>query len=214
MAAGPECNARVDEAFWLRQIQRLEVRKARDGLSVEEEARLRDLIHRHDDPEWLRAQDFKNKMRRIVDVLQNEIRSNEKLKADEREQLKQTQNALQRGIARLGRKITSNKDLDALESVITAAYQIGWFGGHHPIEGKLRAAPASAGRTIKTQKRRKIVLSEASPVIKSHPTWTSNRVAEEICDAVNRQLEESDKVKPNTIRKDVKAIKKKLDVRS
>jgi len=125
-----------------------------------------------------------------------------------------------------GRRLESNinrllntlsaEDIDALFRVIEMVYSISRFMGDHPIKKKLSTLPAKQARTIQKERRRDIVASKALPIIGAHRTWTSNRIATEIRPLVNSLLKEArlPEVGQSQLRKDIEAVRQKLDVRS
>jgi hypothetical protein len=74
------------------------------------------------------------------------IRYNKTLSTDQRDHLRRTRDAFEESIGQLAKRVHASgpeDGLDLIEAAIAAAYEIGAFGGQHPIRGKLRIAPAA-----------------------------------------------------------------------
>ena len=91
-----------------------------------------------------RKRDFEDIVFYMLRALRNVITNNKTLSASQRDHLKRTRDAFEKSIWRLEKYyFHSEEDFDLLEATIAAAYEIGAFGGRHPIREKIRTTPAS-----------------------------------------------------------------------
>jgi hypothetical protein len=93
-----------------------------------------------------RKRDFEDSVSHRLSELTYAIRYNKTLSTDQRDHLRRTRDAFEESIGQLAKRVhASGPDdgLDLIEAAIAAAYEIGAFGGQHPIRGKLRIAPAA-----------------------------------------------------------------------
>ena len=88
-----------------------------------------------------RKRDFEDSVFHMLSELNYALRYNKTLSTDQRDHLKRTRDAFEESIGQLERRVRASgpeDGLDLIEAAIAAAYEIGAFGGQHPIEGKLR----------------------------------------------------------------------------
>lgn len=91
-----------------------------------------------------RKRDFGDTVFYMLSALRDVITNNKTLSADQREHLRHTRDAFEKSIWRLQKYFGHNEeDIDLLEAMIAAAYEIGSFGAQHPIKRKLGTMPAS-----------------------------------------------------------------------
>jgi hypothetical protein len=90
-----------------------------------------------------RKRDFEDSLFYMLSALRDVITNNKALSADKRDHLRHTRDAFEKSIWRLEKYFENEQDLDLIEATIAAAYEIGAFGGRHPIREKIRTTPAS-----------------------------------------------------------------------
>jgi hypothetical protein len=93
-----------------------------------------------------RKRDFEDSVFHMLSELNYALRYNKTLSTDQRDHLKRTRDAFEESIGQLEKRVHASgpeDGLDLIEAAIAAAYEIGAFGGRHPIKGKLRIAPAA-----------------------------------------------------------------------
>jgi hypothetical protein len=85
----------------------------------------------------------------------------------------------------------SPKALRSLKNLLRMAFWLGIMAHEIGIvepQKLQRVALATAAKRKASETRREIIARRAAPILKKHPTWASNRIAGEIKDAVNHDL--------------------------
>jgi hypothetical protein len=89
-----------------------------------------------------RKRDFEDSLFYMLSALRDVITNNKALSADQRDHLRHTRDVFEKSIWRLEKYFQNEEDLDLIEATIAAAYEIGAFGGRHPIREKIRTTSA------------------------------------------------------------------------
>jgi hypothetical protein len=158
-----------------------------------------------------RKQDFEETLFLMRLAFRDVLTNDKKLSAEQRKHLSHMRDVFQENIWRLQEYFFHNEaDIDLIEDMIAAAYELGTFCGRHPIKEKVHTARASRGkRHIKRQQRLAIVKPLVLAAMKGNKPKSKKEfsIATYILADVQKQLKEEDKVDIDAVYRDVRDIK-------
>jgi hypothetical protein len=159
-----------------------------------------------------RYQDFEDTLYFMRLAFKDALASNNKLSAEQREHLSHMRDVFEESISRLRIHLPHNEaNMDLIEGMIAAAYELGTFCGRHPIKEKVHTTPASKGkRHIERQER--LAITKPLVLAARETAELKSKKAPSITKHIRPALEKELKArgmpipKPDTIRGDVEDI--------